>query len=71
MVRDEIWHCMSQLKASGMTALVIDKHVRRLLDIAQRHYIVEDGKIAWVGTSSELAAQPELWQRYLGVTPRG
>jgi branched-chain amino acid transport system ATP-binding protein len=41
------------------------------LDIAQRHYIVEAGKIVWSGASAELAAAPALWQQYLGVTPRG
>jgi branched-chain amino acid transport system ATP-binding protein len=67
LLREEIWRCLEALKESGLAILVIDKYVRRLIRIAQRHYIVEGGVVAWSGSSTELAAQPELWHRYLGV----
>ena len=67
LVREEIWRCLSELRGSGLALLVIDKHVRRLTTLAQRHYIVESGKIAWSGSSAQLAAAPGLWQRYLGL----
>jgi branched-chain amino acid transport system ATP-binding protein len=67
LVREEIWRCLSELRGSGLAVLVIDKHVRRLIELAQRHYIIESGKIVWSGSSAELAAAPQLWQRYLGL----
>lgn len=67
LVRQEIWRCLAMLKAAGLSILVIDKYVRALLRLADRHYIIERGRIQWQGDSAALAAQPELWHRYLGV----
>ncbi|HWA37234.1 MAG TPA: ABC transporter ATP-binding protein [Burkholderiales bacterium] len=67
LVREEIWACLGRLRAAGQTILVIDKYVERLVALADRHTIVERGRVAWRGTSAELAADRELWHRYLGV----
>jgi branched-chain amino acid transport system ATP-binding protein len=67
LVREEIWRCLASLKAAGLTLLVIDKYVERLIDIADHHTIVERGRVAWRGSSAELAADRSLWHRYLGV----
>ena len=67
LVRDEIWGCLAALRAAGQSMLVIDKHVERLIALADRHVIVERGRIAWTGPSVELANDHALWQRYLGV----
>jgi branched-chain amino acid transport system ATP-binding protein len=67
LVREEIWRCLAALKATGQTILVVDKYVERLIKIADRHTIIERGRVAWQGTSAELDADHSLWQRYLGV----
>ena len=67
LVRQEIWRCLIALKAAGLSLLVIDKYVRALVGIADRHYIIERGRIQWEGDSATLGRQPELWHRYLGV----
>ena len=67
LVREEIWRCLRQLRASGQTILVIDKYVNRLIDIADRHVILERGRVAWRGASDVLDADREVWRRYLGV----
>jgi branched-chain amino acid transport system ATP-binding protein len=67
LVREEIWRCLAALKAEGETILVIDKYVRRLLAIADRHCVIERGRVVWEGDSAALGADPALWQRYLGV----
>ncbi|MER1967727.1 ABC transporter ATP-binding protein [Castellaniella sp. GW247-6E4] len=67
LVREEIWHCLDTLRAQGQTILVIDKYVRRLLRLADRHTIIERGAVVWRGGSEALAADPSLWQRYIGV----
>jgi branched-chain amino acid transport system ATP-binding protein len=66
-VRDDIWRCLAQLKDAGQTILVIDKYVARLIRLADRHTILERGRVVWSGTSAELAADRGLWHRYLGV----
>jgi branched-chain amino acid transport system ATP-binding protein len=67
LVREEIWRCLRRLRADGQTILVVDKYVNRLIEIADRHVIVERGRVAWQGTSAELDADRSLWQRFLGV----
>jgi branched-chain amino acid transport system ATP-binding protein len=67
LIRAEIWQCLTRLKAAGQSILVIDKNVAALTRIADRHYLIERGRVVWSGTSKELAAAPELQHRYLGI----
>ncbi|HWX07830.1 MAG TPA: ABC transporter ATP-binding protein [Bradyrhizobium sp.] len=67
LIRDEIWQCLSMLKARGQSVLVIDKNIENLTRIADRHYIIERGRAVWNGTSEQLIAEPDLQHRYLGV----
>jgi len=67
LVREEIWRCLARLRESGQTILVIDKYIDRLVKLADRHTIIERGRVAWRGTSAELDADRGLWHRYLGV----
>jgi branched-chain amino acid transport system ATP-binding protein len=66
-IREEIWHCLARLRQAGQTILVIDKYVERLLSLADRHVILERGKVVWNGDSAALDADRGLWERYLGV----
>ena len=67
LVRHEIWRCLAALRAAGQAILVIDKYVQRLIQLADRHVILEKGRVAWTGSSAELDADPSIWQRHLGV----
>ena len=55
------------LKARGQSVLVIDKNVAHLTRIADRHYIIERGRVVWIGSSPELANAPDIQHRYLGI----
>jgi len=66
-VRQEIWDCLNRLKTQGQTILLIDKNLKEMHSLVDRHYIIEKGRIVWNGTSDELHQQPQLVQRYLGV----
>jgi len=66
-IREEIWSCLARLRQAGQTILVIDKYVERLLSLADRHVILERGKVVWTGDSAALDADRGLWERYLGV----
>jgi branched-chain amino acid transport system ATP-binding protein len=67
LLREEIWKCLERLRAAGQTILVIDKYIERLVKLADRHTIIERGRVAWQGSSAELDADRGLWHRYLGV----
>jgi branched-chain amino acid transport system ATP-binding protein len=67
LIRQEIYRSIAQLKAEGLSILVIDKDVRALTRVADRHYVLEKGRVVWSGSSAELAADRNLQHRYLGV----
>jgi branched-chain amino acid transport system ATP-binding protein len=67
LLREEIWKCIERLRAAGQTILVVDKYIERLVKLADRHTIIERGRVAWQGSSAELDADRGLWHRYLGV----
>jgi branched-chain amino acid transport system ATP-binding protein len=67
LIRAEIWSCLSRLKAAGQSILVIDKNVEALTRIADRHYVIERGRVVWSGSSAELAAAPQVQHQYLGI----
>jgi branched-chain amino acid transport system ATP-binding protein len=67
LLREEIWRCLERLRAEGQAILVIDKYIERLVKLADRHTIIERGRVAWHGASAELDADRSLWHRYLGV----
>jgi branched-chain amino acid transport system ATP-binding protein len=67
LIRVEIYRSIERLKAAGLSLLVIDKDVGALSRVADRHFILEKGRVVWSGTSAELSASPQTQHRYLGV----
>lgn len=67
IIRETIWQCLATLKAEGETILVIDKNLKEMARVVDRHHIIEKGRQVWDGTPAQLAETPELSNRYLGV----
>lgn len=67
LVRQEIWRGLRVLKDKGLAILVVDKNLTALMDIAQYHYILENGQIAWMGSTKDMQCQPDIQNRFLGV----
>jgi branched-chain amino acid transport system ATP-binding protein len=67
LIRGEIWRCLARLKSEGQAILIVDKHLRALVELADRHVILEKGHVVWSGTSAALAADPQIARRYLHV----
>jgi branched-chain amino acid transport system ATP-binding protein len=67
LIRAEIWRALGELKLEGLSLIVIDKNLGPLLELADRHFVLEKGVVVWSGTSSELRAEPRIVHEYLGV----
>ena len=67
LIRAEIWRCLERLRAAGQAILVIDKNVEALIRLADRHYIIEKGRVVWQGDSRALADDDGARHRYLGI----
>ena len=67
LIRQKIWAAINQIREENMSILVVDKNLKDLLQIADRNFIIERGKIVWSGTSDELRTDRDALQRHLGV----
>lgn len=65
LIRAEIWSVLAKLKAEGQSILLIDKNLSAVLKLADRHSLIEKGRIVWNGTSAELEASPEVRDKHL------
>ena len=63
----EIWKIIRQIRATGMSALIVDRNYRAVLEHTDRCLVMEKGLIVQDGDSASLARQPEQLTRYLGV----
>jgi len=67
LIRKQIWTCLEQLKKQGQSILIVDKDIRAIAQLADRHYILDKGNVAWQGNSTDLLAAPQIINKYLGV----
>ncbi len=61
-----IFEVISRLKAEGVTILLVEQNARKALDVADRAYVLETGRIIVSGAARELAANPDVERAYLG-----
>ena len=65
LIRQDIWTCLAALKAEGEAILVIDKSVQAMTRLADRHVVLEKGRVVWHGSNREFLADPSIIDRYL------
>ena len=67
LIRADIYRSIARMKGAGLSILVIDKDVKALTRVADRHYVLEKGRVVWSGSSADLAASEDVQHKYLGV----
>jgi branched-chain amino acid transport system ATP-binding protein len=67
IIRQEIWKVLRKLKASGQSILIVDKNLKILSRLADRHYVLERGRVRWSGGSAQLGTEYEAIRRFVGV----
>ena len=66
IVRD-IFSIIQQLRASGVTILLVEQNARAALEVADHGYVLETGDLVLQGPASELADDPRVIETYLGA----
>ena len=61
------FEAFGELKKQGMTLLIAEQQVPLALSVADRGYVLENGRIRLTGTSAELERNPEVRHAYLGL----
>jgi branched-chain amino acid transport system ATP-binding protein len=64
---DQILDTVVTLRKDGVTMLLVEQNVSAALDIAERAYVIETGRIVLAGTSAALASDPRVREAYLGL----
>jgi branched-chain amino acid transport system ATP-binding protein len=59
LIRQEIWSALRRLRAEGIATLVVDKEVRKLLELGDRHLILLKGRVVFCGNTAEFRARAE------------
>ena len=67
IVIDTVYELVEKLKADGRSILLVEESPERVVDFADRIYLLDNGEINWSGTATELNANDELLSTYLGV----
>jgi branched-chain amino acid transport system ATP-binding protein len=66
MLVNRIFAVISRLKETGVTILLVEQNARKALEIADRAYVMETGRVIIEGSARDLAANPEIEKAYLG-----
>lgn len=67
LMRQEVWRCLGVLRERGQSILIIDKHVKKLAEIGDRHYVIEKGCILWEGDRLAFNRERHSLEASLGV----
>ena len=67
IVVTEMFRAVRKIHEAGTTVLMVEQNVHQTLEIADRGYVIENGRIALAGTSGALQADPHMRTAYLGL----
>ncbi|HVZ52391.1 MAG TPA: ABC transporter ATP-binding protein [Pseudolabrys sp.] len=67
VIRQAIWKVLGALKAARQSILLIDKNLKEVIGLADRHYVIERGRVKWQGTSDQLRKQLSEVRALVGV----
>ena len=63
----EIFNVIKQIRKEGVTVLIVEQNVKQTLSIADRAYVLENGRASFEGSGAELLGDPHVQEAYLGV----
>lgn len=64
---DEIFQAVKKIRDAGMTVLIVEQRMAEVLEIADRAYILQTGRVLMQGAAAEIAGNPDVRKAYLGL----
>jgi len=68
VLAEVVFELIDQLRQNGQTLLVVEQNARRILEVADRGYVMRSGSIVISGDSNELISRDDLFETYIGKT---
>jgi branched-chain amino acid transport system ATP-binding protein len=66
LIVQEIFRIVAELRRDGTTILLVEQNARAALRVADRGYVLENGRVVMSGAAAELAGNEQLQHAYLG-----
>ncbi|MBT2324365.1 ABC transporter ATP-binding protein [Variovorax paradoxus] len=63
----DMFAAIRRINAAGMSVLLVEQNVAMAMEVSQRAYVLEEGRVVAEGVPDELLARPEIQRAYLGV----
>jgi branched-chain amino acid transport system ATP-binding protein len=67
LVVEQVFDLVRRIRAEGFTVLIVEQNVRQVLDIVDRAYLLESGRIRLSGAAGELARNEDIRRAYIGI----
>jgi branched-chain amino acid transport system ATP-binding protein len=67
LIRKEIWEVIRTIKESGISTLIVDKNIKVLKDLCDRHIVLVKGEVVFSDSSAGLGQRLDEVESYLGV----
>jgi branched-chain amino acid transport system ATP-binding protein len=64
---DEIFQAVKRIRDAGMTVLIVEQRMAECLEIADRAYILQTGRVLMQGAASDIKTNPDVRRAYLGL----
>jgi branched-chain amino acid transport system ATP-binding protein len=64
---DEIFRAVLKIRDAGMTVLIVEQRIAECLEIADRAYILQTGRVLMQGSAAEISGNPDVRKAYLGL----
>src|SRR6202023_2197850 len=64
---DEIFAAVKRIRDAGMTVLIVEQRMAECLEIADRAYILQTGRVLMQGNASDIMGNPDVRKAYLGL----
>jgi branched-chain amino acid transport system ATP-binding protein len=67
LVVEQVFELVRRIREEGFTVLIVEQNLRQVLDVVDRAYLLEVGRIRLSGSSAELKDDPTIRQAYMGL----
>ena len=64
---DEIFAAIQQIRANGVTILLVEQRLSESLEISDRAYVLQTGKVVMSGPAADIKSNPDVRRAYLGM----
>jgi branched-chain amino acid transport system ATP-binding protein len=71
VIVESVMQVIGGLRREGLSILLVEQNVEMATALATRHYVIDEGRIVFDGTTAELQRRADVWERYFALGADG